>query len=165
MSDLRVPARVQRGDLFALLDPSFELHLIAEPQADWWRKGAMYATIDAIEYAAYRTRDGAKVQEVLEAWAIEHQAQGSTWLNRMRAVGGSRARRDMAHAAAEAVRNTMYDIPTTVTCSQSFYESAWVALRAAQRVRALVPGPDADLEAALALLERYIQRPARAPRG
>lgn len=157
--------KIQRGDLFALLDPSFELHLVAEPMAEWWSKGAMYAAIDAIEYASYRARDGARVQSALEAWAVEHQAQGSTWPHRMRRVGGSGARRDMAHAAAEAVRHTIYDIPNTVTCTRLFYDSAWVALRAAKRVQALVPGPDADLDAALAMLDRYIHRPDGAPRG
>jgi hypothetical protein len=33
--------RIRAGDADALLDPAFELHLLADgPRADWWREGA-----------------------------------------------------------------------------------------------------------------------------
>ena len=37
---MNLPERVRSGELAALTDPSFGLHMLAEPDADWWLEGA-----------------------------------------------------------------------------------------------------------------------------
>jgi hypothetical protein len=109
--DLR--ERIRRGDLAALADPSLPLHLLAEPEAEWWQFGRRRLSITLLN----------RVHELV----LAHLAQ----------TGDDRC---------DAVR-------------RSLFSQQLANLDLARHLRALLPSVPAEVDAALAVLERYAGAP------
>jgi hypothetical protein len=67
MADL--PKRLWLGDLGALQDPALPLHLLAEPDAEWWREGARACARVLLRALWAQVPARTPALHVLERWA------------------------------------------------------------------------------------------------
>lgn len=151
--DLR--ERIERGDLAAFLDPALPLHLLAEPNAQWWDKGVWFAWRNVVSgYAQAMPTLGR------EGLAVEVMRWASPLMMDHPKVNALAVRSDIRKA-----RN-LYDGPdfshwiNEAFCDVAVHVEDYQrhALDLARRLRALIPDSYApsEVDAALAVLEQYV---------
>ncbi len=138
-ADLR--SRIQRGDLAALTDPALPLHLLAELEARWWREGRLACCAKLYKSLA-QALTGAQVANVLEAWA-------PAWRANLHATGLAELR--LLPIASE--RRLTRVVASVLHVPGMPWGAARLDLY--RRLRALLPSAPPEIDAALAILERY----------
>lgn len=131
--------RVRMGDLAALADPALPLHLLADgPGAEWWQEGRKQAAV-TVRNRLLECLSGSQAASALLAWAA---AWGLRLAVEQVALVDRSPKAD-AGPFVESLRWCTRDLTVTNR------------LDLARRLRALLPSAPPEIDAALAVLERY----------
>jgi hypothetical protein len=140
--------RLQRGDLDALLDPSFLLHLLGDgPFAEWWAEG-IRPCFDSVHWGYASALDQTVAARTVVQWARE------VLENRHMDLVNEMVKRFLDEQDPKERRQRFINIVDV-----AMTEKPWRHLfELAHLLRASLPSPPAQVDAALGVLDRNVVR-------